>query len=129
MRPRPEPTDPYATLGLARGATRAEVRRAYRQRALAVHPDVTGTDSTDEMARLNHARDQLLSSPPPAGQTDASGPTMGAPRASRPERPSWATAHEAAWTDHWSAWNELPKRGHGTGRKGTGTPAAGPDDA
>lgn len=60
MRPAPEPFDPYATLGIAPTAGRAEIRRAYRHRAREVHPDATGTDTTDAMARLNRARDEAL---------------------------------------------------------------------
>ena len=31
--------DPYATLGLKRGASEAEVKKAYRKKALELHPD------------------------------------------------------------------------------------------
>ena len=34
--------DPYRTLGLARGAPLAEVKRAYRRLAKANHPDAAG---------------------------------------------------------------------------------------
>jgi molecular chaperone DnaJ len=52
--------DPYAVLGLAPGATAADVRRAYLRRARLVHPDVAGAEATSRMAELNHARDELL---------------------------------------------------------------------
>lgn len=109
MRPRRQPPDPYATLGLAHGASHAEVRRAYRRRAMAIHPDVTGSDSTAEMARLNRARDELLSRPAAAvGRSPGADPDE-QPHP-RPARPAWAASHEAAWANHWSAWNELPRR-------------------
>ncbi len=41
--------DPYAVLGLSRGATLAEVRRAWRQKALLHHPD-RGGSAEDFMA-------------------------------------------------------------------------------
>jgi hypothetical protein len=63
------------------------------------------------MARLNHARDELLAAESSGGRTGSTEPATGPHRtAGRPQRPSWATAHEAAWTDYWSAWNELPRR-------------------
>jgi hypothetical protein len=110
MRPRRKPFDPHATLGLAAGATHAEVRRAYRRRAMAIHPDVTGVDSTTEMARLNRARDELLARPGTGAPATGDDHGAAAPRsAERPPRPAWAAPYEAAWTNYWSAWNELPR--------------------
>lgn len=93
--------EPHAALGVGRGASRDEITRAYRVRARTLHPDVSGTDSTAEMAALSAARDTLLEQARPDGVPH---PDPG-PR----ERPDWATAHEPAWTDHWAAWNE-PRR-------------------
>ena len=109
------PFDPYAVLGLEPGATRAEVRRAYRRRAKAIHPDVAdGADATGEMARLNRARDQLLAKAAPgraapAGNGDPDPAAHPKPRRAR-TRPAGTEDHEAAWPDHWSAWNDLPRR-------------------
>ncbi|WP_437948694.1 DnaJ domain-containing protein [Sorangium sp. So ce296] len=47
-----------AALGLARGATAADVKRAYRQRALAAHPDRGG--SHEDFLKLTAARDRAL---------------------------------------------------------------------
>lgn len=114
MRHRREPVDPYTTLGLTPGASRAEVRRAYRKRALAIHPDIAGADATEEMARLNEAHDQLAARPPRRSTRAASGAAEPGPDPAGPprprERPGWASAHKPAWTDHWSAWNELRRR-------------------
>jgi hypothetical protein len=109
MRPRRKPFDPYAALGLAAGASHAEVRRAYRRRAMAIHPDVTGGDSTAEMARLNRARDELLARPAGPGEAAAGDGAHGTRRSAPPPRPDWAAPYEAAWTNYWSAWNELPR--------------------
>jgi curved DNA-binding protein CbpA len=60
VRGRP-PGDPYAVLGLAPGATAADVQRAYRRRARLLHPDIAGEGATTRMAELNVARDAVLS--------------------------------------------------------------------
>ena len=116
--------DPYAVLGLSAGATRADVRKAYRARAMAIHPDVAGTGATDadataDMARLNRARDELLARLPTRSRAAAGSGVASPldpdpsvhPKPSKPRRrPAGAGDHESAWSDHWSAWNELPKR-------------------
>jgi hypothetical protein len=135
MRPAQEPFDPFATLGIAPSAGRGEIRRAYRHRAREVHPDATGTDTTDAMARLNRARDEALArasvatgrpprptAPPrpeyrtrPAGGTAGGGTDgtgtagdAGGPHA-HPEDED-AFDHAVDWNDYWSAWNDPPKR-------------------
>jgi DnaJ-domain-containing protein 1 len=47
-------------LGLSQGATLAEIRRAYRAHAKALHPDRQGEDSTAQMVALNRAYETLL---------------------------------------------------------------------
>lgn len=47
-------TDLYATLGVPRDADRATIRRAYRQRAKAVHPDTGGSPERFALVRLAH---------------------------------------------------------------------------
>jgi len=46
--------DPYEVLDVQRGATLAEIRRAYRRRARVVHPDVPG-GSDEDFRRLTRA--------------------------------------------------------------------------
>ncbi len=62
--PRPAPRGPrmsreeaYEVLGLAPGASRAEIREAHRRLMLRCHPDQGGSDWL--AARLNEARDVL----------------------------------------------------------------------
>jgi len=54
--------DLYAILGVARAATGAEIRRAYRRLALAHHPDRAGPASADAFARIAEAY-HMLSDP------------------------------------------------------------------
>jgi hypothetical protein len=46
-------------LGLSQGVTLAEIRRAYRAHAKALHPDRQGEDSTAQMVALNRAYETL----------------------------------------------------------------------
>ncbi len=54
----PAPPSPWEVLGLKPGASREEITKAYRAKAMQCHSDHGGTD--DQMARLNVARDDLL---------------------------------------------------------------------
>ena len=54
--------DLYALLGVARVATGAEIRRAYRRLALAHHPDRAGPASAETFARIAEAY-HMLSDP------------------------------------------------------------------
>lgn len=48
--------DHYATLGVARGATRDQIRRAYLHKAQALHPDRAGEAAdAEKMAEVNEA--------------------------------------------------------------------------
>ena len=109
MRPSRRSPDAYALLGLAPGATRAEIRRAYRRRAMQIHPDVADRDTTAEMADLNAARDQLLERAPGNAASGSSGTDddVGAgPPTSAPE-PTFS--HAPVWDDYWAAWNDPPR--------------------
>ena len=63
--------EPYATLGVPRGATERQVREAYRRLAKRHHPDLDPThESGDRMRRINQAW-EILSSPTRRAQYDA----------------------------------------------------------
>lgn len=55
--------DPHDVLGVRRGASRVEIRAAYRRLARKVHPDVDDGRRSDEMAALNEAYRTLTSEP------------------------------------------------------------------
>lgn len=63
--------DPYDVLGVARGASAAEVRRAFRHLALRLHPDCAGAASTEAFQRLARAY-ALLATPAARAAHDAS---------------------------------------------------------
>jgi hypothetical protein len=56
--------DPYRTLGLARGATRDEVKRAYRRLAKIHHPDAAGEAALPRFLAIQAAYEQLIGSTP-----------------------------------------------------------------
>src|ERR671915_1447880 len=71
--------DYYATLGVARGASEAEIKKAYRQLALQYHPDRNPGDTQAEnrFKELNEAY-AVLSDPDKRSQYDRFG-TVAAP--------------------------------------------------
>ncbi len=88
------PQEPHEVLGVDRGATRAEVQRAFRAKAREVHPDVSGGDTTDAMAALSAARDDLLRHAPKDRRS-----TSGAHVA-----PDTGKRFDGEWDDYWSSW-------------------------
>ena len=54
-------TDPYSTLGVARGASEAEIKKAYRKLAKELHPDTNKDNKTaaERFARVTGAYDLL----------------------------------------------------------------------
>jgi Meckel syndrome type 1 protein len=52
--------DPYRTLGLARGASIDEVKRAYRRLAKANHPDAAGASALPRFLAIQAAYEQLV---------------------------------------------------------------------
>jgi molecular chaperone DnaJ len=109
--PARRPADAYTLLGIEPGASRVEIRRAYRRRALEVHPDVAGEDTTAAMAALNDARDRALARAP-GRRAPAQGDPSAHDTSPRPPRPDAEPtfSHTPAWDDYWSAWNDPPRR-------------------
>lgn len=58
-------TDPYKVLGVARGATPEEIRKAYEARLHEVHPDKGGT--AEAFQRVKQAYDAIKKQKPGAG--------------------------------------------------------------
>ncbi len=93
--------DPHRVLGLPPGASRADIKRAYRRLAKAFHPDTAGEAAIPRFLAIQAAYDQLM------GQLAARG-TLG-------RRPGW-------WAD--------PSRARATrGRGAAGRGPAGTADA
>jgi hypothetical protein len=95
--------DPYGVLGLPRGASQDEIKRAYRRLAKQHHPDATGGRTLARFLEIQAAYEQLVHGGP--GGATAAG---GAPR------PSWQA--DPARTD-------ATRRAYGRGRRGTRPPS------
>ena len=71
--------DPYRTLGLARGATLDEVKRAYRRLAKINHPDAAGEAALPRFLAIQAAYEQLIGGGPgrSTGRRPAPAPRRG----------------------------------------------------
>lgn len=101
--------DPYAVLGLQRGATPLQVARAHRRLAKRHHPDLQGTaegvaDAAERMRRINEAW-AILSNPVSRADYDRSHPSAGTPLAGH-WGPSRAVIHpsQPSSTRTWASW-------------------------
>ncbi len=98
------PSDPYAILGVARAATRDEIRSAYRALVARYHPDrhqgnPLANLAGDRMAEINQAYD-VLSDPAQRAafdQHDRSGPPSPAHRAAQAPAPAPRLSSLAKW--------------------------------
>src|SRR5450755_3911145 len=119
-------SDPYQTLGLAPGATAAEIKRAYRRLAKAYHPDSAGERALPRFLAIQAAYERLTSGQPGAKSTSGAtggarrGPAPG-PATPPPSRPWSADAERARATR-----DAFRKRSTRTGARsaagGTGAP-------
>jgi hypothetical protein len=60
---RPAGVNPYARLGLAPGASLAEVKRAYRRLAMQLHPDHAGPGGTRTFLAVKAAYEWIVAHP------------------------------------------------------------------
>src|SRR5438034_7970504 len=88
--------DPYATLGVAREATPAQIARAYRQLAKELHPDLRG-DATGERMREVNAAWEILSDPGKRAAWDRGQPVVAAGRGGRRSLDPGACWHESGF--------------------------------
>jgi molecular chaperone DnaJ len=94
--------DLYAVLGVARAATGAEIRRAYRRLALAHHPDRAGPASADTFARIAEAY-HMLSDPTARTAYDAhlfERERAFAPAAGQSDARAWSVS-AVGWSASW----------------------------
>lgn len=78
-------TDPYKVLGISQGATKDEIKRAYRQKAKEYHPDLHPNDpkAAEKMNEINEAYDMLSNPEKYAGrQNGGYGTGYGGPQGS-----------------------------------------------
>jgi len=79
--------DPYRTLGLTRGASLDEVKRAYRRLAKVNHPDAAGPAALPRFLAIQAAYEQLVGLPGSAGPGGRGGPAARrGPSAADPDR-------------------------------------------
>lgn len=69
----PDTTDLYALLGVRRDASPEEIKRAYRKLARQHHPDVSGSDGSEEHFKQVSAAYEILSDPGKRQQYDMFG--------------------------------------------------------
>jgi curved DNA-binding protein CbpA len=101
------PFDPYAVLGLERGATAVQVARAHRRLAKRHHPDLhpqETIDADERMRRINEAW-QILSNPIRRADYDRAHPQAGTAGSKH-----WAASRHAVRpapptsTRTWASW-------------------------
>src|SRR4051794_18438191 len=111
--------DPYRTLGLARGASIDEIKRAYRRLAKIHHPDAAGEKNVPRFLAIQAAYEQL------AGGADGRSSTGQAagPRNAWEADPDRSSATRRAYGGR-GRWSTPGSTGGGAGSSGSG--AAGP---
>jgi hypothetical protein len=124
--------DPYRTLGVARGASREEIRRAYRALAKIHHPDAAGPGALPRFLAIQAAYEQLiLRSGGRAGRTSSGrAPAPRRPWEADPDRTD-ATRRAYGGRGRTTGTNgSAPPRGEAAGSPGgTGPAGAGADGA
>ena len=106
--------DPYAILGVSRGATSSQLRAAYRQLAQRNHPDLhADARASEHMRRVNRAW-EILSSPSRRAEYDASVAAQAAvsPRGHWGRVPRRTPPVQAA-ASSWAAYGARPVHAEG----------------
>jgi molecular chaperone DnaJ len=106
----PPTVDLYLLLGVARSATGAEIRRAYRKLALQHHPDRAGADSAETFARIAEAY-RMLSNPTARSAYDAHLLQQEAQTAFAPGGARVDGSAGAGWTVSAPGWSASFERG------------------
>ena len=94
--------DPYGVLGLTRGASQDDIKRAYRRLAKQHHPDATGGRTLERFLEIQAAYEQLVHGPAGGGGRPAGGTA----------RPSWQADPTRA---------DATRRAYGSRGRRTGT--------
>jgi curved DNA-binding protein CbpA len=99
--------DPYATLGIPAGASRAEAGRAHRRLAKQYHPDINpGPAAAERMRRINDAW-RILADPVRRARYDADRAAMGSATRWHGSPPTSGTR---PGTTAWRTWPDDPVR-------------------
>ncbi len=110
--------DPHRTLGLAPGATQAEIKRAYRHLAKLYHPDSAGERTLPRFLAIQAAYEALLDDPGRPRGSGRGGPGV---RSAGPPSPPWqADASRARATRE--AYRARTRRGTGAAGASAGGP-------
>ncbi|HYK94971.1 MAG TPA: J domain-containing protein [Candidatus Dormibacteraeota bacterium] len=112
--------DAYRTLGLQPGASKAEVKRAYRLLAKAFHPDSAGEAALPRFLAIHEAYDRLTTGrvgPPKTARPTPAEPWRADPARARQARERARTAHGTAG----GAGSTGRGSATGTGSSGRGT--------
>jgi hypothetical protein len=97
--------DPYRTLGLARGASLDEVKRAYRRLAKANHPDAAGESALPRFLAIQAAYDLIVG----PGASRATGARRAPARRPWEADPSRADATRRAYGDRARRTRDRPR--------------------
>jgi DnaJ-like protein len=122
--------DPFSVLGLPRGSSQAEIKRAYRRLAKAFHPDTAGEGAIPRFLAIQAAYDLLTgqtSSPGTFGTSGRRGGTAGPARGGGgAARGSGGAGGGAAGGARRPGWWADPERGRAARGRGAPDGTAGP---
>lgn len=115
--------DPYRTLGLSRGATLDEVKRAYRRLAKVNHPDAAGESALPRFLAIQTAYEQLIGDSAGSAKGRRSGSS--APRRPWEADPDRSDATRRAYGGRARSTPPGPRATPPGGTDPTGTPGRG----